>query len=92
MRSFRPSGLRRRPTPNLDLTSAMSNVTSGFQSANIPAGLKLHRSGLGGQLMRVIPQIETVIVNMMNTDEPGPRISADQWDRLLGMVMAARLP
>jgi CubicO group peptidase (beta-lactamase class C family) len=49
-------------------------------------------SGLGGQLMTVIPQIETVIVNMMNTDEPGPRILADQWDRLLGMVMAARLP
>jgi CubicO group peptidase (beta-lactamase class C family) len=49
-------------------------------------------SGLGGQLMTVIPQIETVVVNMMNTDEPGPRISADQWDRLLAIVMAARHP
>jgi CubicO group peptidase (beta-lactamase class C family) len=49
-------------------------------------------SGLGGQLMTVIPQIETVVVNMMNTDEPGPRIPADHWDRFLGIVMAARLP
>lgn len=49
-------------------------------------------SGLGGQLMTVFPQIETVVVNMMNTDEPGPRIPADQWDRFLGVVMAARLP
>ena len=49
-------------------------------------------SGLGGQLLTVIPQIQTVVVNMMNTDEPGPRISADQWDRFLGRVMAARLP
>jgi CubicO group peptidase (beta-lactamase class C family) len=48
-------------------------------------------SGLGGQLMTVVPQIETVIVNMMNTDEPGPRISANQWDRLVATVMAARL-
>lgn len=47
-------------------------------------------SGLGGQLMTVIPQIETVVVNMMNTDEPGRRISADQWDRLLAVVLAAR--
>jgi CubicO group peptidase (beta-lactamase class C family) len=47
-------------------------------------------SGLGGQLMTVIPQIQTVIVNMMNTDEPGPRVSANQWDHLLATVMAAR--
>ena len=49
-------------------------------------------SGLGGQLMTVIPGIETVIVNLMNTDEPGPRLAAEQWDRLLGIVLAARLP
>jgi CubicO group peptidase (beta-lactamase class C family) len=49
-------------------------------------------SGLGGQLMTVIPQIETVIVNLMNTDETGPRIGTDQWDRLLSTVLAARLP
>jgi CubicO group peptidase (beta-lactamase class C family) len=49
-------------------------------------------SGLGGQLMTVIPEIETVIVNLMNTDQPGPRIGTDQWDRLLGIVLAARLP
>jgi CubicO group peptidase (beta-lactamase class C family) len=49
-------------------------------------------SGLGGQLLTVLPEIETVVVNMMNTDEAGPRISADQWDRFLGKVMAARRP
>jgi CubicO group peptidase (beta-lactamase class C family) len=49
-------------------------------------------SGLGGQLMTVIPEIETVIVNLMNTDQPGPRLGAEQWDRLLGIVLAARLP
>ncbi len=42
--------------------------------------------------IRRVPQIETVVVNMMNTDEPGPRISADQWDRLFGIVMVAKLP
>jgi CubicO group peptidase (beta-lactamase class C family) len=58
---------------------------------HIPDG-SFTASGLGGQLMTVIPQIETVVVNMMNTDDAGPRISADRWDRLLGTVMAARIP
>lgn len=49
-------------------------------------------SGLGGQLMTVIPQIETVIVNLMNTDQPGPRIWGDQWDQIISIVLAARLP
>ena len=49
-------------------------------------------SGLGGQLLTVIPSLETVVVNMMNTDVPGRRISADQWDRLISAVLAARLP
>ena len=48
-------------------------------------------SGLGGQLLTVIPQIETVIINLMNTDQPGARLGTDQWDRLLGIVLAARL-
>jgi len=30
-----------------------------------------------------------VIVNLMNTDVPGPRL--DDWDALLAKVMAARL-
>ena len=49
-------------------------------------------SGLGGQLMTVIPQIETVVVNLMNTDTPGRRVGTDQWDTFLGTVLAARLP
>jgi CubicO group peptidase (beta-lactamase class C family) len=48
-------------------------------------------SGNGGQRLTVIPQIETVIVNLMNTDEPGPRIGSNQWDALLAQVLAARL-
>lgn len=48
-------------------------------------------SGNGGQRLTVFPQIETVIVNLMNTDEPGPRIGSNQWDTLLGNVLGARL-
>lgn len=48
-------------------------------------------SGAGGQRLTVIPQIQTVIVNLMNTDnERADRMGSDQWDRLLGQVMAAR--
>ncbi len=48
-------------------------------------------SGNGGQRLTVIPQIETVIVNLMNTDEPGSRIGSNQWDTLLADALAARL-
>jgi|SRR5262245_43388091 len=48
-------------------------------------------SGSGGQRLTVIPQIETIVVNLMNTDEPGPRIGSREWDELLARVMAARL-
>lgn len=48
-------------------------------------------SGHGGQRLTVIPQIETVVVNLMNTDEPGPRIGSREWDGLLAKVLGARL-
>ena len=48
-------------------------------------------SGSGGQRLTVIPQIESVVVNLMNTDEPGPRIGSREWDQLLARVMEARL-
>jgi len=38
-----------------------------------------------------IPQIDTVIVNLMNTDEPGARFGNTQWDAQLVDVLAARL-
>jgi CubicO group peptidase (beta-lactamase class C family) len=47
-------------------------------------------SGNGGQRLTVIPQIETVIVNLMNTDEPGTRLGSNQWDTLLADILAAR--
>jgi CubicO group peptidase (beta-lactamase class C family) len=47
-------------------------------------------SGNGGQRLTVIPQLETIIVNLMNTDEPGPRISSSQWDTLVAEVLKAR--
>jgi CubicO group peptidase (beta-lactamase class C family) len=47
-------------------------------------------SGNGGQRLTVIPQIDTLVVNLMNTDEPGPRIGSNEWDALLGDVLAAR--
>jgi CubicO group peptidase (beta-lactamase class C family) len=49
-------------------------------------------SGSGGQRLTVIPAIRTVIVNLMNTDSPGPRIGSSQWDMIVARVMAARLP
>ena len=48
-------------------------------------------SGNGGQRLTVIPPIDTLVVNLMNTDEPGPRIDSSQWDALLADVLAARL-
>jgi CubicO group peptidase (beta-lactamase class C family) len=61
-----------------------------YPELRLPDG-SITASGLHGQLMTVIPQIETVIVNLMNTDAPGPNISADHWDRLVAAVLAARL-
>jgi CubicO group peptidase (beta-lactamase class C family) len=63
---------------------------AAYPEFRIPDG-SFTASGLGGQLLTVIPQLETVVVNLMNTDEPGARISADQWDRLLGRFLAARV-
>jgi CubicO group peptidase (beta-lactamase class C family) len=48
-------------------------------------------SGNGGQRLTVIPQIDTLVVNLMNTDEPGPRIGSNEWDSLLAEVLAARI-
>jgi CubicO group peptidase (beta-lactamase class C family) len=46
-------------------------------------------SGYGGQRLTVVPQTDTVIVNLMNTDdETGPRLG--NWDDLLAEVLAAR--
>lgn len=47
-------------------------------------------SGNGGQRLTVIPQIDTLVVNLMNTDQPGPRIGSNEWDALLADVLAAR--
>jgi CubicO group peptidase (beta-lactamase class C family) len=48
-------------------------------------------SGAGGQRLTVIPQIQTVIVNLMNTDdERADRMGSEQWDRLIGEIIAAR--
>jgi len=47
-------------------------------------------SGNGGQRLTVIPAIDTLVVNLMNTDVPGPRISSDEWDALLAEILAAR--
>ena len=48
-------------------------------------------TGNGGQRLTVIPQLRTVIVNLMNTDVPGPRIGSVEWDALVGKVLTARL-
>lgn len=48
-------------------------------------------SGNGGQRLTVIPEIDTLVVNLMNTDEAGPRIGSNEWDTLLAEVLAARV-
>jgi CubicO group peptidase (beta-lactamase class C family) len=47
-------------------------------------------SGNGGQRLTVIPSIDTIVVNLMNTDVPGPRIDSTEWDALLADALAAR--
>ena len=46
--------------------------------------------GAGGQYLTVIPQIETVIVNLVNTDQ-GLDSARIEWDSLLILLLAARL-
>jgi CubicO group peptidase (beta-lactamase class C family) len=47
--------------------------------------------GAGGQYLTVIPQIETVIVNLMNTDQGLDAGSRMEWDSLLILLLSARL-
>ena len=47
-------------------------------------------SGAGGQRLTVIPQIDTVIVNLMNTDDSPPSFGSNQWDEVLADVLTAR--
>jgi CubicO group peptidase (beta-lactamase class C family) len=49
-------------------------------------------SGTGGQRLTVMPDVDTVVVNLMNTDVDGPRIGSSDWDRLLGVILQARVP
>ena len=48
-------------------------------------------SGAGGQRLTVIPQIETVIVNLMNTDRGLGSFGSSEWDSILRLILAARL-
>ena len=57
----------------------------------IPVG-SYTASGTGGQRLTVIPELDTVVVNLMNTDVDGPRIGSTDWDRLLGAILKARVP
>jgi CubicO group peptidase (beta-lactamase class C family) len=61
----------------------------GHPELGIPDGT-FTASGNGGQRLTVIPSIETVIVNLMNTDVPGPRIDSNQWDKIVANVLSAR--
>lgn len=48
-------------------------------------------SGNGGQRLTVFPSFDTVVVNLMNTDVQGPRLSSSGWDRLLEPILQARI-
>ena len=47
-------------------------------------------SETGGQRLTVIPELDTVVVNLMDTDVDGPRLGSTDWDRLLGVILQAR--
>jgi CubicO group peptidase (beta-lactamase class C family) len=49
-------------------------------------------AGAGGQRLAVLPRIETVIVHLVDTERPGPRLTMADWDRLLARVLEARQP
>jgi CubicO group peptidase (beta-lactamase class C family) len=68
------------------ISSALSHPELG-----IPYG-SFTVSGNGGQRLTVIPSIETIVVNLMNTDVPSPRTGSDQWDVIMATVVAARRP
>jgi len=68
------------------ISSALSHPELGIPYGSFTA------SGNGGQRLTVIPSIETIVVNLMNTDVPGPRIGSDQWDAIMATVVAARRP
>lgn len=66
------------------ISSALSHPELGIPYGSFTA------SGNGGQRLTVIPSIETIVVNLMNTDVPGPRIGSDQLDAIMATVVAAR--
>jgi CubicO group peptidase (beta-lactamase class C family) len=56
----------------------------------IPAGA-FTASGNGGQRMTVLPSLDTVVVNLMDTDlKGGPVLNSKGWDRLLETILQAR--
>jgi CubicO group peptidase (beta-lactamase class C family) len=58
----------------------------------IPAGA-FTASGAGGQRMTAFPSLDTVVVNLMDTElEDGPRLNSAGWDRLLETILQARIP
>lgn len=60
--------------------------------AQIPAG-SFTASGSGGQRLTVIPEFQTVVVHLMDTDaEGGSRIGTSTYDALLRRLMQARVP
>lgn len=46
--------------------------------------------GYGGHKITVIPELDMVVVNRMNTDlKDGPRLSGDKYDQLLRLIISA---
>lgn len=65
--------------------------TTGPSDRSLPAG-SFTASGSGGQRLTVLPNIRSVVVHLMDTDEAGGhRIGTTEYDALLRLVMAARL-
>ena len=66
-------------------------VTAEGEEGGIPRP-SYTMSGAGGQRVTVFPQLNTVVVHRMDTDEGrGPWVNSPEWDRLLGTLMEARV-
>jgi CubicO group peptidase (beta-lactamase class C family) len=79
--------------------SAITNSGYGYlwriaarSERGIPAGA-FTASGAGGQRMTVLPSLDTVVVNLMDTElKGGPSLNSKGWDRLLEQILQARIP
>jgi len=61
-----------------------------FPGVQLPAGAYSAR-GHRGHFILVIPSEKLVIVHRVNTDERGPQVSSEEFGRLVGLILEAKI-